>query len=392
MRIRVIAAGAAVLALTVAGSGYGRPEGGGTIKLGAIFDRSGPTSDVGVPYSDGVRAYVEFVNSKGGIRGRRIDLQAQDTSYNVARSEQFYGQLRTSGIVAIQGWATADTEAFKSRVAADRLPYMSASYAESVANPSETPYNFFIAPSYSQQMRIALKFIAQKAGNRRVKVMVFYNDSPFGQSPLEDGKKYVADKKLRIDYETTAMPRGATDYTAQLTAAQRQGVNWIIIQNTSSPAAQLVKDIARLGLNVQTICLNWCADELLVSLAGRSARNVFGVQPFGTTGLKASGLKQPAQWLSSQGGESIGKKGIHYVQGWYTMAVMVEAIRRLLARGTEVNGPNIKTSLETMPAFSTGGVTARIKFSSRNHAGQRSSRIFQVTRGRFRQVARFTVP
>ena len=389
MKVRLVAVAAVLVAVTLPGSGYG--GGGSTIRIGAIFDRSGPTSDVGVPYSDGVRAYVDFVNANGGIRGRRIELIAADTSYNVARSEQFYQQLRASRIVAIQGWATADTEAFRNRVAADRLPYMSASYAESVANPRETPYNFFIAPSYSQQMRIALRYIAKKNPRRRVQVTVFYNDSPFGQSPLADGRSYVEAKRLRIDYRTTAMPRGATDYTAQLTQAARQGVDYIIVQNTSSPAATLQKDIARLGLRAQVVCLNWCADELFVGLAGRAARGALGIQAFGTTALNAPGLRAPTRWLARRGG-NIHRKGIHYVQGWYTMAVMVQAIRRLAATGQSIDGPNIKRSLETMPPFSTGGVTAKIKFTTGTHAGQRSSRVFQVVRGRFRQVAGFTVP
>jgi branched-chain amino acid transport system substrate-binding protein len=377
------------LALTLAGGAYSRSE-QGTIRIGAIFDRSGPTSDVGVPYSDGINAYITLVNSRGGVRGRTIQLVSQDTSYNVARSEAFYQQLRTSGIAAILGWATADTEAFKARVAADRLPYLSASYAESVAKPSETPYNFFIAPSYSQQMRIALRFIAKQSPNRRVKVAVFHHNSPFGQSPLEDGQRYISSKRLRIDYSTETMPTGATDLTAQLTRAR--DADYIIVQNTSAPAATLARDAARLGLKARIVLLNWAADELFVSLAGRAATGVYGVQPFGTTALKVRGLKAPTDWLRRNGGGSIHRKGIHFVQGWYTAAVMVEAIRRLAARGQDINGPSIKTTLETMPAFDSGGVTAKVRFTSSYHAGQRSSRIFRVIRGRFRQVAGFAVP
>jgi branched-chain amino acid transport system substrate-binding protein len=389
VRIGIVLAMALALALALAGGAHSRGE-QGTIRIGAIFDRSGPTSDVGVPYSDGINAYIALANARGGLRGRRIELVSQDTSYNVARSEAFYQQLRTSGIVAILGWATADTEAFKGRVAADRLPYLSASYAESVADPDETPYNFFIAPSYSQQMRIALRFIAKQSKNRRVKAVVFHHNSPFGQSPLEDGKRYIERKRLRIDYSTETMPTGATDLTAQLTRAR--DANWIIVQNTSSPAATLVRDAARLGLRARIILLNWAADELFVSLAGRAAKGVYGVQPFGTTALKVRGLKAPADWLKRNGGGSIHRKGIHFVQGWYTTAVLVEAIRRLAAGGDEVNGPNIKAMLESMPAFDSGAVTAKVKFTKSYHAGQRSSRIFQVIRGRFRQVAGFAVP
>jgi branched-chain amino acid transport system substrate-binding protein len=390
MTIRIGAA-ALILGLALVGGAQGRTDAASTIKIGAIFDRSGPTSDVGVPYSDGVLAYVAYVNSKGGIKGRKIQLLSQDTSYNVARSEAFYQQLRASGISAISGWATADTEAFKTRVAADRLPYVSASYAESVANPRETPYNFFIAPSYSQQMRIALKWIAKQAGSRRVKVAACYSDSPFGRSPLEDGKRYIASKRLRIDYDTgCAMRPGGTDFTGQLTRVR--DADYIVVQNTSSPAATLAKDAARLGLKARLVLLNWAADELFVTLAGSARAGAVGIQPFGTTALKVPGLKLPGQWLRTHGGGSIHRKGIHYVQGWYTMAVMVAAVRRVVVQNKEVNGPNIKAALETMPAIGTGGVTGRIKFSGSYHAGQRASRIFQVNRGRFRQIAPFTSP
>ncbi len=390
MRVRIGAAAALGLALALVAGAQARSE-ASAIKIGAIFDRSGPTSDVGVPYSDGVLAYVAYINSKGGIKGRKIQLLSQDTSYNVARSEAFYQQLRTSGIVAISGWATADTEAFKTRVAADRFPYVSASYAESVANPRETPYNFFIAPSYSQQMRIALKWISKRSPRRTVKVAACYSDSPFGRSPLEDGKRYIASKRLRIDYDTScAMRPGGTDFTAELTRIRDS--DYIVVQNTSAPSATLAKDAARLGLKARIVLLNWGADELFVTLAGTARAGAVGIQPFGTTALQVPGLKLPAQWLRTHGGGSILKKGIHYVQGWYTMAVMVAAIRRVVAQQQEVNGPNIKTALETMPRLSTGGVTAPIKFSRTYHAGQRASRIFQVIRGRFRQIAPLTAP
>jgi branched-chain amino acid transport system substrate-binding protein len=389
MKLRIGAA-ALVLGLTLVAGAQGRSE-ASAIKIGAIFDRSGPTSDVGVPYSDGVMAYVAFVNSRGGIKGRKIQLLSQDTGYNVARSEAFYQQLRTSGIVAISGWATADTEAFKTRVAADRLPYVSASYAESVAIPKDTPYNFFIAPSYSQQMRIALKWISKQAGSKRVKVAVCYSDSPFGRSPLEDGKRYVESKRLKMDYETgCAMRPGGTDFTAQLTRIR--DVDYIVVQNTSAPAATLARDAARLGLKARLVLLNWAADELFVTLAGSARAGAVGIQPFGTTGLKVPGLKTPAAWLRSHGGGSIHKKGIHYVQGWYTMSVMMAAVRRLAAQNKEVNGPNIKAALESMKPIGTGGVTGAIKFTTTYHAGQRRSRIFQVNRGRFRQIAPFTAP
>jgi len=390
MRLRTGAV-AALLAFALTTGAQGASNGSSSIKIGGIFALTGPTSDVGVPYAEGVKAYVNYVNKQGGIKGRKLDFISQDYAYNVARGEQLYSQLKSNGVVAIQGWGTADTEALRTRVNADRIPYMSASYAATLVNPQETPYNFFVAPSYSTQMRIALRFIADQTKGRQTEVAVFHHDSPFGQSPLEDGKRYVESKRLKLGYKTYTMAAGVTDYTAQLTQVQNQGARWIIIQNVSTPAAALARDLARLGLNVKIVCLNWCGDEIFVGLAGRAAAGHYAVQPWGTTGLKVPGLKTPSKYLQSRG-KTLGTASLHFVQGWYTMAVMSKGIERVIASGKPVDGPNLKAALESMPKFSTGGVTPDVKFTTRTHEGLHSSRIFQVTRGRFRQVTGYRVP
>jgi branched-chain amino acid transport system substrate-binding protein len=388
---RRLGAAAIVLALIVVAAGQAQSDAqGDPIPIGGIFDLSGPTSDVGVSYADGLKAHIDYINRKGGIKGRRINLISQDYAYNVARGEQLYQQLKSSGVVAIQGWGTADTEALRTRVTADRIPYFSASYAATLTNPSETPYNFFVAPSYSTQMKIALRFIAKQAGGR-TEVAVFHHNSPFGQSPLEDGKRYIEEKKLPLGYQTYVMPTGVTDFTSQLTQAQRQGAKWIVIQNVSTPAAQLAKDVARLGLDVKIVCLNWCGDEIFVRLAGKAAAGHYSVQPWGTTGLKVAGLKEPTAYLKSRG-RTLGNATLHFTQGWYTMAVMAEGMKRVLDANKPLDGPNLKAALEAMPAFSTGGVTPMVKFTNRSHESLKSSRIFQVIRGRFRQVTGYSVP
>ncbi|MBA2383625.1 MAG: ABC transporter substrate-binding protein [Actinobacteria bacterium] len=382
---------AVVLTLALSAGAQGRTEAAAQIKIGGIFALTGPTSDVGVPYSEGVKAYVSYINARGGVKGRKIDFVSQDYAYNVARGEQLYSQLKSSGVIAIQGWGTADTEALRTRVNADKIPYISASYAATLINPSETPYNFFVAPSYSTQMRIALRFIAEQTGGQQTDVAVFHHDSPFGQSPLEDGKRYIQSKKLKLGYQTYTMTGGATDYTALLTQAQRQGARWIVVQNVSTPAALLARDIARAGLNMKIVCLNWCGDEIFVGLAGRAAAGHYTVQPWGTTGLKVPGLKAPSAWLTARG-RTLGKATVHFTQGWYTMAVMLKGVERVIASGKSVNGPNLKAALEAMPKFSTGGVTPDVKFTTRTHEGLHSSRIFQVIRGRFRQVTGYRIP
>lgn len=349
------------------------PEGSGEpIVVGALFDLSGATSDVGVPYSEGVRGYVEWLNGQGGVDGRPIELLWQDYQYDVAQAEQLYSQYISQGAVAVQGWGTGDTEALRTRITSDEVPFMSASYSEELIDPAETPFNFVAAASYSQQMRIALKWISENHDGH-AEVAVFHHDSPFGLSPVADGQAYIDDNGLDMGYQAYPMPGGAADYVGELTQAQQQGATHVVVQNVSSPAAKLAQDIAAQGLDVQMICLNWCGDEIFINLAGDAAEGVITVQPFTPPSVEQPGHAEPASYLQ-------GDLNLHHFQGWYTMGLMVEGIRQAAAGG-EVTGPSIRDALEAMGPYDTGGVTQPIEFTAESHAGMSGSPLFIVEGG-----------
>lgn len=388
------AAAATTVAVLAAACGGPGAEGGGTeegpIPVGVLSDLSGATADVGTPYSEGMRGYADWLNAAGGIEGRNLDLKVNDYGYDVARAEQLYSQYVNQGVVAIQGWGTGDTEALRQKITQDELPFMSASYSANLVDPAETPYNFVVGTTYSDQMRVALQWIAADAGGPS-EVAVFHHDSPFGQSPLADGESYIEDEGLQLGYRSYPMPDGATDYVALLNRADRQGAEYVVIQNVSSPAAVVAKNIQQQNLDMKIVCLNWCGDELFIELAGDAADGHVMVQPFTPPTVEVPGHADPAEYLQSSG-ESLDGKGLHYVQGWYTMHVMTEAIRAVITEGDEVTGPNIKAALEAMPAVDTGEVGMPVEFTADDHAGMPGSSIYQVEDGQMTQLEKDATP
>ena len=103
------------------------------IKVGAIFDLTGPTADVGTDYADGVRAWVDWTNANGGIGGRMVDLIFQDYGYQVDRAEQLYTQFVNEGALIFMGWGTGDTEALRLRITEDEIPFSSAFISQSIS-------------------------------------------------------------------------------------------------------------------------------------------------------------------------------------------------------------------------------------------------------------------
>jgi branched-chain amino acid transport system substrate-binding protein len=166
------------------------------IKVAAIFDLTGPTSDVGQPYAEGMRGYVDWLNANGGINGHPIDLISDDYAYSVETAENLYVEYVNEGAVVFMGWGTGDTEAMRARIAEDEIPFMSASYSAALGNPEDAPYNFLVGTTYSDQLIIMLQFMMDQwvaEGNdvADMKVALFHHDSPFGTSPLDDGQAWA---------------------------------------------------------------------------------------------------------------------------------------------------------------------------------------------------------
>ncbi|HEV8561058.1 MAG TPA: ABC transporter substrate-binding protein [Actinophytocola sp.] len=392
-RLVYATAATAALALVAGCGGPGGDAGAGQegkeIVIGVLADLTGATADVGKPYNEGVLAYVDKINTAGGVKGSKIKALSEDYAYRVPTAEEKYKRFVSEQAVAIQGWGTGDSEALRTKVKDDQLPFMSASYAEVLTDPTQSPYNFVVAPTYSDQMRVALDYIA--AQDPAAQVAVFHNDSPFGTAPLADGEKWLKDKGYRLGFKAYPMKTGATDQIGLLQQAKAQGAKYIVIQNVSSPAAVVARDIAAQQLDMRIICLNWCADELFVKTAAAAAEGHVMVQPFAPPSAGKPGLQEVRQYCQSKGID-LDAKGLHFVQGWYTMQVMVKGIEKVLNDGTELTGPNLRTALETMPAVDTGGVTGPIKFSAQSHRGSTASGIYRVTGGKLTEVSAAVVP
>lgn len=389
---RLLLAGAALTLLTACGGpgvDAGGDEGGKDIVIGVIADLTGATGDVGTPYNEGMLAYVDHLNAAGGIKGRKIKALSEDYAYKVPTAEEKYKKYVSEGAVAIQGWGTGDSEALRSKVKDDELPFMSASYAEVLTDPKQSPYNFVVAPTYSDQMRVGLDYIAAK--DPAAQVAVFHHDSPFGTAPVADGEKWVKDKGYQLGYKAYPMKTGATDYVGLLQQAKAQGARYIVIQNVSSPAAVVARDIAAQKMDMKILCLNWCADELFIKNAGPAAEGHVMVQPFAPPGANKPGHQSIREYCKSKGID-LDAKGLHFVQGWYTMHTMAEGIEKVLADGKELTGPNIRAALESMSPVDAGDVIGPVKFSADSHRGSTASGVYQVSGGKLTELSAGVVP
>jgi len=129
------------------------------IRLGALQDTTGATSDVGKDEALGVREAVQYYNDTGGINGKKIRLFQYDYGYRVPEAVTTYKRFRDyDKVVMVLGWGTGDTEALSPTINADKMPYLSSSFSGHLCDPKKTPYNFVYGTDYSTNARGAITY------------------------------------------------------------------------------------------------------------------------------------------------------------------------------------------------------------------------------------------
>ena len=382
-RAVVLAPGCLAVAVLFAACGGSVERAENEILIGAIFDLTGPTADVGLDYADAVQGHVAWLNARGGVRGRPVRLIYQDYGYQVPIAEQLYTQFVQEGALIFMGWGTGDTEALRLRIMEDRIPFSSASLSHVLGDAHESPYNFLVATSYSDQFRIVLRWIAEdhraKGGEGNARVAFMHNASPFGMSPwVQGGEDYA--REIGVDVTPYEMPRGATDYTAEFSRINQSGARYVVFQNTSAPAAVALRNARGLGIDATFVCLNWCANALLWRLAEDAAEGVIGAIPWAPLTDDVPGVQDIRAWLESRG-EDYREKTNAYTQGWWTMGVFLEGVGRVIDAGEELTGENIKRALETIAALDTGGAGPPLTFTPSDHRGSKGLRLFRAEGG-----------
>ncbi len=354
------------------------------LKIGGIFDITGPTSGVGKDYAQAAKDAEQYINENGGVNGRKIQLIANDYAYKIPEAVNLYKQYKdVDKVFVIQGWGTGDTNALKQQVNKDNIVYISASYDSALNDPSKTPYNFYVGTSYSDGIRLAMKFVKDSfqemfpdAGNRAPRVVFIYPDHPYGKAPIPAGKAMAKELGIEVGPDEIVGLR-AIDATSQLLHMKEFDPDWAWVGGTTPSTSVVVKDAAKLNIRTKIISNVWGFDENLIKLAGEAGNErIYGMAPFAFWGEDVPGMKAAMEAAKKSAPDA--KYTVRYIQGWTAMMVMWEGLKRADKAG-QLNGPGLKAALETLENFDTGGLTAPISFTPNDHRPNTALRIFRMS-------------
>src|SRR5437870_8403943 len=133
-----------------------------TIKLGNLVDLTGPTSDQGKGIAQGRIDAVQYINEKGGINGKKIELVSVEYGFQPPRAVAAYKKfVEEDKVLLVLGYGTPDTEALRPYITKDKVPYLSGSYSGHLTDPKQTPFNFPGGIDYTSQIRIFIDYVKE---------------------------------------------------------------------------------------------------------------------------------------------------------------------------------------------------------------------------------------
>lgn len=384
-RARLLAAGAfvaiAAVACGVSSGGttptkasYENPAEGVTkdaIKLGWMGDASGPTVGSQGPTLEGIQAYIKWINDKGGVNGRKINLVVKDDKYQAPLAVTNFKDLQDNEqVLAILGLnGSAAQAALSKQIDSAGIPDIGPLQTDASQLNRQNIYN--LMPTVTEQADVAYYHAHKTLGSTKISAAIVYLNVPSGVEWDKALEKHIKADGGDVTF-VNPTPPGTTnlDVPAQKIAAAKANV--VFYHGGTGDITGFLQAVDKFGLNIPIY--GWWAvglDSVYKAAPPAQAARFIVVEGY-----------VPAYDTAASGGKDMRAAGqkygfkadnVGFTFGWVTAMVAVEGIKRA---GDKLNRASLKKQLDGLKNFDTGGLSPAITFGA-THNGNSSAAPFK---------------
>jgi branched-chain amino acid transport system substrate-binding protein len=230
-------------------SAYGADAPGVTateIKIGGIFPFSGPASSIGL-VGRGILAYVQSINDRGGINGRKINYIAYDDAYSPPKAVEHARKLVESDEIAFMfsQLGTPGNTAVAKYLISRRVPAIGiVSGSNKFTNVADFPLTTTSLVSFDTEGKIYAKFLTRTLPNS--KYAILYQNDDLGKDYVNAFKALL---KGDFDKKVVAISYEISDPTvdSQVVNLRSSGAEALLVAGTPKFAAQAIRKAHEIG-------------------------------------------------------------------------------------------------------------------------------------------------
>ena len=335
---------------------------GDKIVVGQSVALSGPAAQLGIQMRNGIKAYFDEVNAKGGVNGRKIELITLDDGYEPARTVPNTKELiEKRRVFALIGYVGTPTSVPAIPVFTEaKVPFIGPfTGAEALRQPFNR-YIFHVRASYYDETDKIVEQVLSTGGKN---IAVFYQDDAYGQAGLK-GTQIAMEKRGQKIAALGTVERNTVkveEAVKKINAAQPDAV---VMISAYTSCAEFIKQMKKAGSTAQFYNVSFVGSVSLANALGGDGPGVgiSQVVPF-PWGTSVPVVKE-YQALSAKSGNKDYNFGA--MEGFLVAKTFVEGLRRT---GKDLTREKFIDSMEKMQDVDLGGFF--VGFSPKNHAGSK---------------------
>ena len=292
---RITSIGALLLALCCQALAAEQPGVTATeIKIGSVFPFSGPASSIGIT-GRGVIAYIQSINDRGGINGRKINYIAYDDAYSPPKAVEQVRKLVESDEVAFifSQLGTPGNTASAKYLLAKHVPTIGiVSGSNKFTNVTAFPLTTTGLVSFDTEGKIYAKYLSRALPT--AKYAILYQNDDLGKDYVNAFKAFLKD-----DFDkrvvTAAYEVAEPTIDSEVVGLKSSGAEALLVAGTPKFAAQAIRKAAEIGWKA-TIIVNFPSGSVSSTLKPAGLDNSVGV-------IVGSFMKDPAdsKWKGDEG-------------------------------------------------------------------------------------------
>jgi branched-chain amino acid transport system substrate-binding protein len=359
--------------------------------------RTGPYAPAGIPQWGGIRDYINYVNSKGGVDGVKILVEECETAYTVERAFECYERYKHgyegAPVAALVTTSSGFDAAISDEARTDKLPIVSvAGGREDAVDGSVFPYQFPVLFDYWTESSIVISYIAKQVGGfhklKGLKIATVYHDSGYGRDTIQP-LAILAKKYGFVDIQIP-VPDPGEQQQAQWEQIKQANVDWVFLRAWGVMTPVAIKTAARVGFPANHIIGDiWSGSEEDVKPAGGAAKGYLAVSvyPSGTNFPISQELKTNIIETGKSDLRDTSKFGsVYYNAGLVTAIIYTEILhtghekfgsRPLTPAEGQWAAEHLDITPERVAELGAVGLLSPIHLSEADHEGEPAAKIQQ---------------
>lgn len=220
------------------------------IKVGAALPMTGPLAKIGEDVKATLAAYFAEINSQGGIYGRRIDLVVEDSRGETAQTASATARLvEQDKVFALVGsFEPRDSNAANEFLKRSEVPLIGPTTLSPRLSVPPNRYVFYLLPTFSDQARVLVDFVASKSKGQSPRLAVVYAGSEFDADALAGLRSQAKRRSMQIVAEQGYEP-ARFDAVATVGALALKKPDYVFFFGGGDQITSFAREMERVKLN-----------------------------------------------------------------------------------------------------------------------------------------------